>query len=179
MIELDLKSPLRRIPIPVLSDIVPVDLPALLGLDVLDSEVLYADNVTNRIAHRCVTSKPGESLSYQDVRCVPLIQYVRHLHASIVFSNDQILHRQFGHPSTEKFYKLLKTGGLKAVDASTHKLLEDIAARCEPCQCIQNAQDRFRIISVQETVPPKSKHRSHMGSYNIILVNYLHRILAQ
>ena len=67
MIELDLKIPVLRRPIVVLLDIVPVDVPALLGLHVLNAEGLYADNVTNRIVHRHVTSKPGEPFSYQNL----------------------------------------------------------------------------------------------------------------
>ena len=160
MIELDLKTPAPRRPIPVLLDIVPVDVPALLGLDVLDAEGLYADNVTNRIVHRHVTSKPGEPLSYQDLWCMPLIRYDGHLYAGMCFPTTTFytvkqlekLHRQFAHPSAEKLYNLLKTAGLKAVDASTHKLLEDIAARCEPCQRIRNAPRRFRVTLGQENV---------------------------
>ena len=47
-------------------DIVTVDILALLGLDVLDGENLYADNVTNRLVHRQVLYGPGEPLMYED-----------------------------------------------------------------------------------------------------------------
>ena len=40
IIELDLKTPALRRPIPVLLDIAPVEVPALLGLGVLDAEIL-------------------------------------------------------------------------------------------------------------------------------------------
>ena len=43
-------------------DIVTVDVPALLGLDVLDGENLYADNLRNRLVHRQILSGPGEPL---------------------------------------------------------------------------------------------------------------------
>ena len=49
-------------------------------------------------------------------------------------------------------YNLLKIAALKAVDASTHKLLEDIAARCEPSQRIWNVPRRFRVMLGQENV---------------------------
>ena len=51
ILELWLKVPSPRRPIPVLVDIVAVNVPALLGLDVLDSEQLYACNVTNQLFH--------------------------------------------------------------------------------------------------------------------------------
>ncbi len=55
LVEFALQTPAPLRPIPVLLDIVPVDVPALLGLDVLDAESLYPDNVTDRIVHRKVT----------------------------------------------------------------------------------------------------------------------------
>ena len=67
MVELHLKTPAPRRPIPVLMDIVPVDVPALLSLDVLDAECLYADNITNRIVHRIVISNPGDPLRCHDL----------------------------------------------------------------------------------------------------------------
>eukprot|EP00171_Calliarthron_tuberculosum_P003553 IDg3553t1 len=47
-------------------DIVSADVPALLGLEVLDSECLYADTVTKRLVNRIVISVPGEYLEYVD-----------------------------------------------------------------------------------------------------------------
>ncbi len=48
-----------------------VDVPALLGLDVLDSEALFADAVTNRLVKRVVTSEPDEPLRCVDEWSVP------------------------------------------------------------------------------------------------------------
>ncbi len=36
--------------------------------------------------------------------------------------------------------------------SSTHELLEDIVASCEPYQCISNAQRRFRVTIGRENV---------------------------
>ena len=47
MIELELETPKSAGRIAVLIDIVSVNVPALLGLNVLDGERLYADNFTN------------------------------------------------------------------------------------------------------------------------------------
>jgi len=139
MVELALKTPAPRRPIAVLLDIVPVDVPALLGLDVLDAEALYADNVTNRLVHRSITSNRGGSQKYHDVWSVPLQRHDGHLYAKMSFPKSMFytvkelekLHRQFAHPSVEKLYNLLKTAGLDAVDSSTHQILEEIVVRCE------------------------------------------------
>ncbi len=83
LIEIALEVPTPRRSIPVLMDIAAVDIPALLGLDILDSEQLYADNATNRLVHREVLSKPGESLQYGDRWQVPLTRYGSHLYAQM------------------------------------------------------------------------------------------------
>ena len=54
LVEVALSTPGCIQDIMVLMDIVPMNVPALLVLDVLDSESLYADNVTNRLVHRNV-----------------------------------------------------------------------------------------------------------------------------
>ena len=81
LIEIALDTPPNVRPIYVLMDIVTVDIPALLELDVLDGENLYADNVTNRLVHRQVLPGPGELLMNEDTWNVPLIRYKGHLYA--------------------------------------------------------------------------------------------------
>ena len=46
------KQPEGVPPILVLSDVIDIDIPDLLGLDILDSFGLMAENVTNRLWHR-------------------------------------------------------------------------------------------------------------------------------
>ena len=160
MIEIALETPAHVRKIPVLMDIVPVDVPALLGLDVLDTEQLYADNVTNRLVHREILSKQGEPLAYKDRWHVPLIRQNGHLYAQMSFpcftfytaAQLEKLHRQFAHPSAGKLYNLLKRAGLEAVDAKTLERLEEIVSRCEPCQKIRNAPLRFRVLIGHENV---------------------------
>ena len=153
-IEISLKTPASIRHISVLMDIVPVDIPALLGLDVLDSESLYADNVTNRLVHRCVLSLPGEPSEYEDRWSAPLSRHDNHLYAQMEFPDYTFytiaqlkkMHQQFAHPSAEKLYNLLKTAGTEAFDNSTLTELEKIVAACEPCQKIKNAPLRFRVL---------------------------------
>ena len=76
IIELCLKTPLQIPEIMVLMDFVPVDVPALFGFDVLDSESLCADNVTNYLVHRFLSSRSSDILEYDDIWSVPIIRRV-------------------------------------------------------------------------------------------------------
>ena len=152
LIEIALDTPPNFRPIHVLMDIVTVDIPALLEVDVLDGETLCAENVTNRLVHRQILSGPEELLKYEDTSNVPVIRYKGHLYARMNFprcsfyTSAQLnkMHRHFGHPSADKLFNLLKIAGTEAVDSSTREELEKIVATCEPCQRIKNAPLRFR-----------------------------------
>ena len=160
MVEIALATPLNIPNIPVLMDIVPVNVPALLGLDVLDSEELYADNVTNRLVHRHVVSRANNILRYKDRWSMPLARHDSHLYAAMSFphylfyTTGQLekMHRQFAHPSANKLFNLLKRAGTQAVDAKTFKQISEIVSRCEPCQRIHNAPVRFRVTIGHEHV---------------------------
>ncbi len=90
-------------------DIVSADIPALLGLDVLDSESLFADTVTYRLVKRVVTSERDEPLLYVDEWYMPLKRFDHHVYAkmsflrSIFVTRAQLdkLHRQFAHPGCD------------------------------------------------------------------------------
>ncbi len=70
-VELPLATPNGLPLIYVSLDIVCANVPALLGLDILDSESLFADTVTNRLVKRVVTSDPDEPLRYVDEWSAP------------------------------------------------------------------------------------------------------------
>ena len=55
------------------------------------------------------------------------------------------MHKNFGHPSADKLFNLLKISGTEVVDSSTRQKLKEIVATCEPCQRIKNAPLRFRV----------------------------------
>ncbi len=158
MVELGLKVPPPPRHVCVLMDIVPVNVPPLLGLDFLDAEQLYADNVTNRLVHRRILSTLGDSLEYEDQWYVPLSRHYGHLHANMYFPHSTFytvlqlekLHKQFAHPFAGKLYNLLKVAGLETFDAEMFRHLEDIVARCEPFQRIWNGPRRFRVSIGQE-----------------------------
>ena len=85
MVEIELQTPPYVHYIPVLMDIVSVDVPGLLGLDVLDGEILYTDNVTSRVANRKILSRQGDAVRYKDVLHVPLQRLENHLYARMSF----------------------------------------------------------------------------------------------
>lgn len=66
-------------------DIVTADVPALLGLGILDVETLYADTAANRLVKRVVIAEPEEPLRYVDERSVPLIRADSHIYAEMSF----------------------------------------------------------------------------------------------
>ena len=135
----------------VLMDIVPVNVPAPLGLEVLDAEQLYVDNVTNRLVHRRILNRSSDGFQYDDKWSVPIPRHDNHLYSKMCFppstfySTAQLLklHRQFAHPSAETLYALLRRAGLKAVTQQTLERLKEIVSRCEPCQRIRNGPLRF------------------------------------
>ena len=115
MIELFLPTT-RHIPaIPILLDVVDVNIPALLGLDVLDGNNIFVDNVTGHLRSRITTSK--DPPQYEDRWRTKLIRHGEHLyvplHASIqsFYTKGQLrkLHKNFAQPSVIKLYDLLKT----------------------------------------------------------------------
>ena len=62
------------------------------------------------------------------------------------------LHLQVAHPSALKLYNLLPRAGLEAAVKDTLKCLNEIVARCEPCQRIRNPPLRFRVTMGHENV---------------------------
>ena len=149
----------------VLMDIIPVDVPALFGLDVFDSESSYEDKVTNRLVNRLVSSRSSEVMEYDDIWAVPIIRRDSHLYARMSFpqyifcTSAKLLkfHRKFAHPSAQKLYYLLEPAGLEIVTPETLERLKTIVASCEPCQRIRNASLRYRVSIRHENLRFKAR----------------------
>ena len=75
MVELCLRTPNDVPNIMVVMHIVPVNVPALLGLDVMDAEGLYADIVTNRLVHRKILSRSSDEFEYDNMWSIPIIRH--------------------------------------------------------------------------------------------------------
>lgn len=115
-IEFEAPSPWRYVS--VLMEIVPVNVLVRLGLDVLDTEQLYADNVIGMFCQNLL-----RGLSRKTVGMYLLFSTNAHIKFSLsTFYPSKQLHKlnqQFPHPSARKIYMLLKKAGLQAVNPQT------------------------------------------------------------
>ena len=146
----------RTIPdIHVNLDIVDVNIPPLIGLDILDKNGLMIDNINNKLAKRKQLLRNGITY-YMEEWYLPLFRSASsHLHTmmhplhnhSILFTTGELnrLHRQFFHPAPTKLFNLLKRTHPSQADPETLKILNDITNRCDPCQRITSAPLRFRV----------------------------------
>ena len=145
-VELWLRTPSIVQHIPVILDIVELDIPALLGLDIIDAYGLVADTVNNRLVHL----RKGES---KPIWHVPLTRADNHVYAEMLlppqvfYTTDQLrkLHKRFAHPSADKLYQLLKRASREHVSSETLDSLKKIGEECEPCQRIARGPHRFRV----------------------------------
>lgn len=135
------------------------DIPALLGMDVMDRESLTPCTVTNRLVKRVVD--PQKPNGYLDQWHVPLARAKsRHLFAQmdcdtpVFITRVQLsrLHRQFSHPSADKLFKLLSRARPEDATAETKRILEEISKHCDVCQRIQPAPRRFRVAMGTENI---------------------------
>lgn len=144
-VRLPLATPSGLPNIYVTLDVIAIDIPALLGLDVMDELSLTPDTVTNRLVKRIIVGddEQGDPCAI-DEWSVPLIRTHGHIYALMgfpqltFFSDSQLekMHRQFRHASPDKLYKLLKRARPEEVSSETLQTLGDLTKRCDPCQSI-------------------------------------------
>ena len=136
------------------------DIPALLGMDVLDHESLMADTVGNRLTKRSVVLD-NVFYFYFDEWHMPLYRsksghvYVEmDCSTTVMFTRSQLgeLHKQFFHPSSEKLFNLLKRARPEETTPETLQTLQDLSKRCDPCQRMHTAPTRFRVSFGAENV---------------------------
>ena len=165
-VDIPLLTPDRIPPIFITTDVVSADITALLGHDVLDSESLVADTFEGRLRKRIKVSDFKKSDGKQmsdiviDAWSVPLSRHLGHIYASFVFSPRMYftriqlmkLHKKFAHPSAQKLCNLLKSSRPEDATPETLRILEGLAKRCDPCQRIQNAPNRFCVSFGVENV---------------------------
>ena len=127
-----LKTPPGFHSIVVCSDVVTVDVPPLLRLDVLDSESLVADTVINRLVHR--TYIPGNAQQHYVMNdwSVPLKRIDDHVYvemshpSSVNFTRAQLekIHKNFFHPTVDKLFNLIKRAQHDEATPETKQILE-------------------------------------------------------
>lgn len=64
-----------------------------------------------------------------------------------IFTETELrgLHKRFGHPHSDKLYKVLKCAELPDIDAKTSRILEDITRKSLQCQRYAQAPRRFKF----------------------------------
>lgn len=150
-----LKTPsgINNIDVPL--DVVDVNIPALIGLNILDQNRLMIDNVNNKLARRRQIRKNGLTY-YLEEWFLPLYRSdSTHLHtpmhnASYIdthFTTGELnrLHRHFFHPTSTKLFNLLRRTNPADADPETLKILNDITAKCDTCQRITSVPLRFKV----------------------------------
>lgn len=150
--QLNILMPTPRSVLSFYADIVPSDVPLLLGLDVLDHfklQFLSVDNILeqidengNSVWRASVIRKNGHAYY-----CWNDTSYV-----SFNRSNLDRLHRHMYHPSSNKLLNLLKRVSPEKISSETKSLLEDIVQSCKVCQTFGARPISFQISTPDEVV---------------------------
>ena len=120
-------------------DIVPLDIPLLLGLDTLDKYGLYVNNVTNRLV------SDGRGIA------APLQRKGGHIYlvwgADVHYSVAELdrIHRHFGHPHPDRLFAVLQQAGDPHATAEMRAQLAALTRPCQVCQRLAQAPSRFRV----------------------------------
>lgn len=147
-------------------EIVNAEIPALLGMDIMNKGSITPCIVSNGLAKRVLVPQESECPKLEDEWSIPIRRsrssqlYVdMDISTSMFFTKPQIsrLHRQFYHPSVQKLFNILKRARPNELISETLETLKDLSCRCNPCQRIQHARTdqsyrRSRRHSVQRNV---------------------------
>lgn len=126
--------------------VVPVDVPLLIGPDILDNFKLIVNTVDNTLDSRLA----GWS--------IPLHRKIGHIYLpwkeddKVLYTKSELLklHRGFHHPAARRLHALLKRAKVEDLDADTLKVLEEINNACSTCQ-------KFgpKPVSFKASLPPE------------------------
>lgn len=122
-------------------DVVPADVPFLIGIDVLDQNKMYPNTVENKLY--------GPELDFD----IPLIRKNGHVYLEwskterILFTKKELIkpHRNFSHPTADKLLNLLKLAIPWETDEKSKDIFEDIAKNCDTCQRHSAPPIRFKV----------------------------------
>lgn len=127
-------------------DVVALDIPFLLGLDVLDSLALYVNNVEDRL--KCDKRMIATPLVRKDSHIY--LEWGQAVHYTTVELGR--LHKHFNHPQADRLSALLRRAGGGNVEAGTRAKLEELTAACDVCQRLAQAPGRFRVAMPNDDV---------------------------
>ena len=122
-------------------DVIPEDIPFLIGLNTLDRYSLQVLSVTNEL--ECVK----DNWKIPIKRKFGLLYWDLSAEIGVFFTKPQLerLHRHLLHPSTRKLYNLLRRAKPEDLTPTTMKTLKNIQKTCETCQMYAPRQFVFRI----------------------------------
>lgn len=152
------------------------DIPATLGMDVINKESHTLCIVSNRLGKRAKVSQEGRNQKIVD-ECSILMRTLKINHRYVdknIFTNMfftrtrlSLLYKKFFHPVAHKLFDLLKRARPNEGTSETLKALKDLSSRYCPCQRIHHAPILFIVTVGAENI------RFSMG----IMVINLHLIL--
>ena len=114
MAELMLPTSRSTPDIPVMFDVIDVEIPPWIELDVLDGNNLPVDNVTSHLWNRITIIK--DQLKFENMRKIKLMKKTDNLYIQLstltklfyTVAQQRKLHKEFARPSKSKLYDLLK-----------------------------------------------------------------------
>ena len=130
--------------LPLFVNVIALNVPFLLGLDIMDRYCMYVNNVTNHLV--CV----NEGVA------VPAARQYGHIYLDwgsdtlYTFSELQRIHKHFYHAKPERLYALMRRSKDKEATPGTLRQLEKIAHACDVCQRLAKDPSRFRVAMPEE-----------------------------
>ena len=132
--------------LPLIVNVIVLNVPFLLGLDTLDLHRMYVNNVTNRLV--CV----DEGVA------VPLVRKFGHIYldwgAEILYTFPELqrIHKHFYHAKPERLYALMRRAKDQQATPETLRQLEDVTEACDVCQRLSKEPSRFRVAMPEEDI---------------------------
>lgn len=129
----------------LLFSLLTVDVPAFIGMDVIDREQLVAGTFFHHLAHMKLIKMPDGYKGYADIWIIPLIRAPsRHVYVPfdgsprvhLTLSKIAKIHKKSFLPSPLKLFRLLKRYRLENATLKTLKIHEEIFSSCDPSQRI-------------------------------------------
>eukprot|EP00171_Calliarthron_tuberculosum_P000524 IDg524t1 len=127
-------------------DVVNLNVPLLIGLDVLDKYKLFVDTVENKIV--CKNPKWEAPLK----RARGHVYYTWNI--DIMYTEYQLrrIHRHFYHPQPERIFNIMKRADGSRATLETLSTLKKITRECDICQRVADQPGRFRVSLPEEDV---------------------------
>ena len=125
--------------LPLSIDVIQLNVPLLIGLDVLDHYGLYVNNVEDRLR------SDGRDVD------VPLVRKDGHIYlvwgAADHYTTTELtrVHRHFAHPHPDRLFAVLRQAKDPHATAETRAQLAEVTATCQVCQRLARAPSRFRV----------------------------------